>query len=290
MQISIDYLLLYVSRHNGFSIDVLGVENVQIPFGMLLNNVELFLLVFVRMTGLFVTAPIFGRKNIPVYLKIGFSFTTAILMASVIKVDHIIATDSFLIYAGYIIKEFIVGVVIGYVAYIVFTSIYVAGQIIDMQIGFGMVNVYDPISNIQVPVTANLYFILAMIIFLVTNGHHVLIKALFQSFNLVPLGTAGIGPKMLDNIIGVFQQLFSIGFRIAAPIVAAVLITDVVLGIISKTIPQMNVFILGMPLKILIGLIIIMITIPAFIYIVTMLTDNINIEIFKFIKDMGSNS
>lgn len=262
----------------------------QIPFGMLLNNVELFLLIFVRMTGLFVTAPIFGRKNIPVYLKIGFAFTTAILMASVIKVDHIIATDSFLIYAGYIIKEFIVGVVIGYVAYIVFTSIYVAGQIIDMQIGFGMVNVYDPISNIQVPVTANLYFILAMIIFLVTNGHHVLIKALFQSFNLVPLGTAGIGPKMLDNIIGVFQQLFSIGFRIAAPIVAAVLITDVVLGIISKTIPQMNVFILGMPLKILIGLIIIMITIPAFIYIVTMLTDNINIEIFKFIKDMGSNS
>jgi flagellar biosynthetic protein FliR len=128
-----------------------------------------------------------------------------------------------------------------------------------------------------------------MIIFLVTNGHHVLITALFQSFDLVPLGTAGIGPKMLDNIIEVFQQLFSIGFRIAAPIVAAVLITDVVLGIISKTIPQMNVFILGMPLKILIGIIIIMVTIPAFIYVVAMVTDNMNIEIFKFIKDMGSN-
>jgi len=263
---------------------------VQIPLGMLLNNVEFFLLIFVRMTGLFVTAPIFGRKNIPVYFKIGFAFTTAILMANVIKVDHIIATDSFLLYAFYIIKEFIVGVVIGYVAYIIFTSIYIGGQIIDMQIGFGMVNVYDPISNIQVPVTANLYFILAMIILLVTNGHHVLIKALFQSFNLIPLGSASIGPKMMDDIIGVFGQIFTIGFKIAAPIVAAVLITDVVLGIISKTIPQMNVFILGMPLKIFIGVIIIMITIPAFIYIVTMLTDNMNIELFKFIKDMGSNS
>lgn len=261
----------------------------QIPLGMLLNNVELFLLIFVRMTGLFVTAPIFGHKNIPVYFKIGFAFTTAVLMASVIKVDNIIATDSFLLYAVYIIKEFIVGVVLGYIAYTVFTSIYIAGQIIDMQIGFGMVNVYDPISNIQVPVTANLYYILAMLIFLVTNGHHILIKALFQSFELIPLGSVAIGPKMMDNIIELFQQIFTIGFKIAAPIVAAVIVTDVVLGIISKTIPQMNVFVLGMPLKILIGIIIIMITIPAFIYIVAMLTDNMNIEIFKFIKDMGSN-
>ncbi len=261
----------------------------QIPLGMLLNNVELFLLIFVRMAGLFVIAPIFGRANIPVYFKIGFAFTTAILMANVIKIDHIVATDSFLLYAIYIVKEFIVGVVLGFVAYAIFTSIYIAGQIIDMQIGFGMVNVYDPISNIQVPITANLYFILAMIIFLVTNGHHFLIKALFQSFELVPLGTMGIGPNMLDNIIGIFQMLFSIGFKISAPILAAVLITDVVLGIISKTIPQMNVFILGMPLKILIGIIIIMITIPAFIYIVAMLSDNMNIEIFKFLKDMGSN-
>lgn len=261
----------------------------QIPLGMLLNNVELFLLIFVRMTGLFVTAPIFGRKNIPAYFKVGFAFTTAILMANVIKVDSIIATDSFLIYALYIIKEFIVGVVLGYVAYVVFTSIYIAGQIIDMQIGFGMVNVFDPISNIQIPVTANLYFILAMIIFLVTNGHHMLIKALFQSFELVPLGSASIGPMMIDNIVGIFKQIFTIGFKISAPIVAAIIVTDVVLGIISKTIPQMNVFVLGMPLKILIGIIIIMITIPAFIYIVAMLTDNMNIELFKFIKDMGSN-
>jgi flagellar biosynthetic protein FliR len=261
---------------------------VQIPLDMLLNNVELFLLIFVRMTGLFVTAPIFGRKNIPTYFKIGFAFTTAILMANVIKVDSIIATDSFLIYTLYIIKEFIVGVVIGYVAYVVFTSIYIAGQIIDMQIGFGMVNVFDPISNIQIPVTANLYFILAMIIFLVTNGHHMLIKALFQSFDLVPLGGASIGPMMIDNIIDLFKQIFSIGFKISAPIVAAVIVTDVVLGIISKTIPQMNVFVLGMPLKILIGVLIIMITIPAFIYIVAMLTDNMNIELFKFIKDLAS--
>ncbi|PYG89835.1 flagellar biosynthetic protein FliR [Ruminiclostridium sufflavum DSM 19573] len=261
----------------------------QIPLGMLLNSLELFLLVFVRMTGLFVIAPIFGR-NMPAYLKIGIAFTTAVLMTSVIKVDNIIATDSYLLYAFYVIKEFLVGVVIGFVAYALFTSIYIAGQIIDMQIGFGMVNVFDPISNIQVPITANLYYMMAMLIFLATNGHHLLIKALYQSFTLVPIGSAGVGPDMTENIIEVFRKMFSIGFKIAAPILAAILIADVVLGIISKTIPQMNVFVLGMPLKILVGLIIIMITIPAFIYIVTMISDSINIEIFKFLKDMGSNT
>lgn len=260
----------------------------QIPLGMLLNNVELFLLIFVRMTGLFVTAPIFGRRNIPVYFKIGFAFAAAVLMAGVVKIDHIIETDNFILYAFYIIKEFIVGVIIGYIAYIIFTSIYIAGQMIDMQIGFGMVNVYDPISNIQVPITANLYFILAMIIFLVTNGHHMLVKALFQSFQLVPLGTAAIKPELMNNAVDVFQQVFAIGFKIAAPVVAAVFITDVVLGIISKTIPQMNVFILGMPLKIFVGIIIILVTIPTFIYIVATLTDSMNIEIFKFIRNMGS--
>lgn len=258
----------------------------QIPYSMLLNNLELFLLIFVRMTGLFVTAPIFGHKNIPAYFKIGFAFTTAILMANVIKVDHIISTDSFWLYAVYLIKEFFVGIVIGYIAYGIFTSIYLAGQIIDFQIGFGMVSVFDPISNIQVPVTANLYYILAMTIFLLTNGHHMLIKALYQSFDLVPLGSAVLGTNFADNIIGIFTQLFAMGFRIAAPVVAAILIADVVLGIISKTIPQMNVFVLGMPLKILIGLIIVMLTIPAFVSIVSLLTDNMNSEIFRFLKDM----
>ena len=260
----------------------------QIPLGMLLNSVELFLLIFVRMTGLFVIAPIFGR-NMPTYIKIGIALTSAILMASVVKVDHVIEINGYLLYAFYIIKEFIVGLVIGFVAYAFFTSIYIAGQIIDMQIGFGMVNVFDPITNIQVPITANLYYMVAMLIFLATNGHHILLKALYQSFRLIPIASAGMGPNMKDNIIEVFRQMFSIGFKIATPILAAILIADVVLGIISKTIPQMNVFVLGMPLKILVGLILIMITIPAFIYIVAMISDKMNIEIFKFLKDMGSN-
>ena len=258
----------------------------HISLDMLVNSVEFFLLIFVRMTGLFVTAPIFGRRNIPTYFKVGFAFTVSLLMANVIRVDHLLAVDNFLIYALYIVKEFIVGIVIGFIAYVVFTCIYLAGQIIDMQMGFGMVNVWDPMTNIQIPVTANLYYMAAMLIFLITNGHHLLIRALFQSYTIIPLGTAVIGPKLGDNIGLLFQNILSVGFKIAAPVVAATIICDIVLGIISKTIPQINVYLLGMPIKIFIGLIIVLTTIPAFAYIVTQLTDTKNTEIFKFLKDM----
>lgn len=259
----------------------------QIPLGMLLNNIEFFLLIFVRMTGLFVTAPIFGRRNIPVYFKVGFAFTTSILMAGTIRIDHLIAVDNFLLYMLYIIREFVVGIVIGFIAYIVFTCIYVAGEIIDMQMGFGMVNVLDPMSNIQVPVTANLYYMLAMLVFLATNGHHILIKALFQSYKTIPLGTGVIGPKLGDNLMEIVQMIFSVGFKIAAPVVVALLISDVVLGIISKTIPQINVYMLGMPIKILLGFIIIIITLSAFVFVVGQISDNMNYELFKFINDMA---
>ncbi len=258
----------------------------QISLDMLVNSVEFFLLIFVRMTGLFVTAPIFGRRNIPTYFKVGFAFTVSLLMANTIKVDHLLVVDNFLIYTMYIIKEFIVGIVIGFVAYAVFTCIYIAGQIIDMQMGFGMVNVMDPMSNIQVPVTANLYYMAAMLVFLITNGHHLLLKALFHSYTIIPLGTAVIGPELGDNIGYLFQNILSIGFRIGAPVVAAVIICDIVLGIVSKTIPQMNVFLLGMPIKIFIGLLLLLTTIPSFAYIVSQLTDTMNTDIYKFLKDM----
>ena len=100
------------------------------------------------------------------------------------------------------------------------------------------------------------------------------------------MGTAVIGPELGDNIGYLFQNILSIGFRIGAPVVAAVIICDIVLGIVSKTIPQMNVFLLGMPIKIFIGLLLLLTTIPSFAYIVSQLTDTMNTDIYKFLKDM----
>jgi flagellar biosynthesis protein FliR len=263
------------------------VEELQIPLGNLFSNLDVLILIFIRMTGLFVIAPIFGRRNIPTYYKIGFSFFLALIIVNVVSVPKLDYYNNLFGYMLLVIEEFIVGLVIGYISYMVFAGIYLAGQLIDMQIGFGMVNVLDPVSNIQVPVTSNFYFIITMLIFLSVDGHHILIKALFESYKYIPIGGASFNSNLLTDIMRIFVHIFIIGFQIAAPIIAAILISDIVLGVMSKTIPQLNVFVVGMPLKIALGIAVIVITMPVFISFVGYIKDLMTGEMYTFIKHMG---
>lgn len=259
----------------------------NLPLGLLLNGFDVFILVLVRMTGLFVTAPIFGRRNVPAYLKIGFSFFLALILVNTVTMPAPGYFDSVYAFVFLVAKEFLVGVIIGYVSFLVFSAIYLAGQLIDTQIGFSMVSVMDPMSNIQVPVSSNFYFIISMLIFLSINGHHMLIQALFKSYTMVPLGAAKLDTAIMNDILRVFGDIFIIGFKISAPILAAILITDVALGVISRTIPQLNVFVVGMPLKIALGVLIIYLCIPVFTEVVVWMTERMNSEIFRFLTDLG---
>ncbi|MCX7708912.1 MAG: flagellar biosynthetic protein FliR [Clostridia bacterium] len=259
----------------------------ELPVGMMINGLDTFILVFIRMTGLFVIAPIFGRRNIPNYFKIGFSLMLALIIINTLPPVQLSYYDNIYAYTLLVFKEFIVGITLGYVSYLVFTAIYMAGQIIDMQIGFGMVSVLDPVSNIQVPVTSNFYFIICMMIFLDFNGHHALIRSLFESYNILPIGTAAFNPELMNDIIRAFGNIFIIGFKISAPIVATILITDVALGVISKSVPQLNFFVVGIPIKIVLGLAVLILTLKMFGSVVDVLINGMNSEMLNFIKDMA---
>lgn len=256
--------------------------------GVLINGAAVFALILVRMTGLFIISPVFGRKNLPVYLKIGFSLMMTLIMINTVQIGNLNYDNSIYQFVFLVLKEFIIGLMIGFVSYIFFSVVYIAGQLIDIQIGFGMVNVLDPTSNIQVPITSNFYFIISMIVFLGIKGHHFLIRAVFESYKYIPIGNAIFSDKLIDDFLRIFCEVFAIGMKIAAPVTAAILITDVALGILSKTIPQLNVFVVGMPLKIMLGIIVIMITLPLFITLLDMLFNGMNGEIINFIKSMGS--
>lgn len=259
---------------------------IPLPQTVFLNSIDCFLLIFCRMTGLFVIAPIFGRRNLPVYAKIGFSFLLALILTQTINIQDLQYNDNLWMYAVLVAKEFIVGIVIGYVSYMVFTAIMFAGQIIDTQAGFGIVNVIDPMSNIPVPITANFYFILSMLVFLLVNGHHALIKALFDSFKLIPVGEAAFTPNMMNDVLRIMTGTFILGFKIAGPVVGTILVTDIALGVISKTIPQMNVFVVGMPAKVILGMLTIVITIPVFISILDIVINGVNSEMFNIVQSM----
>lgn len=252
---------------------------------LLIDLWDIFLLIFIRITGLFVVSPVFGRKNVPVFYKVGFSFLLAIVLSYSLPVPDLRGYSSLLSFFLLAVKEFVIGLTLGYISYLITTSIYLAGQIIDMHIGFGMVNVFDPLTNIQIPVTANFYFILATLMLLVIDGHHLLIYTLCDSFTLFPVGSRiFIGQPMMDYVVNIFTSIFSVSFKIAAPVTCAILITDVALGIIAKAVPQVHVFIVGLPLKILVGLIVMAVTITAFRSIVHVLMGGMHNEIINFLR------
>lgn len=255
-----------------------------IPFDTLIEIWNIFLLVLVRISGMFFLSPIFGRRNIPNYYKVGFCFMFALIVANTVPVPDVSAYNTLLSYSLLIAKELLIGLMLGSISYVLFSSIYIAGQLIDMRIGFGMVSVFDPVSNIQIPITADFYVIFATLFMLVTDSHHLLIKAVADSFKVLPVGTVAFEGETSKQLVDLFSAVFATGFKIAAPVTATILISDIALGIISKSMPQLNVFILGMPVKIILGLGVILLTIGAFKGIVNIIINATYEEIYKFLE------
>ena len=248
----------------------------------ILNRYQIFLLVFIRATGIFIITPIFSRRNVPNILKIGFAFFITLIVYNLLNLDIVIYDDLRMV--GLIIQEFAIGLILGFIAYAFFTSLYVAGQIIDVQIGFGMVNVLDPQHNVQLPITGNFYYILAVLIFLLVNGHHTIITALVDSFQLIPIGEFTINVFVVNQMIDIFGQVFIIGIKIAIPIVATMFLANVLLGILARTVPQMNVFVVGMPFKIIVGLLVLIFTLPIIVPVFEYIYDNIFTQIHTFMR------
>ncbi|WP_353095294.1 flagellar biosynthetic protein FliR [Tissierella praeacuta] len=248
---------------------------------LIFSQYQLFLLVMVRTSGIFIFSPFFSSQNIPNIMKIGLSFSISILIASVLPTSIDLNNEILVLL---IIKELTVGIIIGFISYAFFSTFYVMGQIVDMKIGFGMANVIDPQNRTQVPLMGNFYYILSFLLLLSINGHHYIISALVDSYKFLPIGAFKYTGDTMNIIVNTLSKSFEIGFKLSAPIVAIIFLTDVVLGIISKTIPQMNVFVVGMPLKVLIGLLIILISMPVFFTIINSIFDLMINDIYKFIK------
>lgn len=233
--------------------------------GQVITGFEVFILVFVRMSGLFLMSPIFGRQNIPAYLKIGFSLMLSYMVYSSMFLNVQIEILSFYAFGILAFKEILIGFVVGFITTLIFASVWTAGQFIDTQIGFGMVNVLDPQNRMQVPLMGNFKNILALLVFFVINGHHTLIKLIFYSYNIIPLGEGMISQETSLMVARVFTNSFVLAIKIAIPIVAIAFLSEMAFGILVRTVPQMNIFIIGIPLKIFVGLIAILIFIPVYI-------------------------
>lgn len=220
-----------------------------------LVNFEVFLLILVRISGFIFTAPFFSLRNVPITVKSGLSiFMTAILFYTVTyqppKYDGVIG------FTALIVGEALAGVIMGFLTNIAYYILNFAGQLMDMEIGFSMMSQLDPILNIESTITANLYGNLVLLIMLITNLHYYFIEAIIASFQKIGIGEVVINPASYQVMLIFITDYFVIAFRIVLPVYAALLVVNTILAILSKMAPQMNMFVIGMQVKIFVGLVV----------------------------------
>lgn len=230
------------------------------------NQIVIFLLIFARITGIFTSAPIFGSHNIPVQLKAALSLLCTALVMPLLTNSQAAIGSSMLVYLLIVMSEFILGLLLGFAASLVFTAVQMAGHLLDMQIGFGIVNIFDPQSGQQVPLMGNFKYILALLVYLSMNGHHVFLSALFDSFKSIPIsGVVFQVIPLTELFVNIISDAFILAFKITVPVLVALFLTDIALGILARTMPQMNIFVVGIPIKIAVGVFVLSTALPFFI-------------------------
>ncbi len=247
----------------------------------------LFLLVLTRVSGVFLVAPVFGSLNVPVMVKIGLAALVSFLLLPAIPLGYAAGLKSALGLALAIGQELLMGLFIGFAVYLIFVAIQLAGQIIDMQMGFGVVNVIDPVTSSQVSVMGQYKFLVATLFFLALNGHHYVLRALGDSMSLVPLGELHLSEGAFLKLSAMFGDVFSVAIKIGAPAIAVLFLTNLSMGLLARTVPQINVFIVGLPLSIAMGLLMVGLCMRYYAYIFSGLLANTWRDVYVLVRALS---
>lgn len=249
-----------------------------------LSNFEIYLLILVRMSGFVYTGPFFSQRNVPVRVKSGIAIFISIIVFFAIPLS-LPEYYGIIGFSIIVIKEAIAGALMGLFSNIAYQILAYAGQIMDMQIGFSMVSQLDPNTGYQTTITATFYSHLVMLMMIITNLHHYFIKAVVDSYKVIGLGEAILSPNMYQLMLRFIVDYFIIAMRIVLPIFAAILVVNTVLGILAKVAPQMNMFVIGMQLKILVGLSVLYLVIGLVPSVADFIFNEM-IELFKAVVEM----
>ena len=227
-----------------------------------LDEFHIFLLILLRVSALLIVAPIIGHRLFLARAKVGL----AVMVSMVIfpTVDRFDVPVGFLPYAVMMVGEVIMGLVIGYAVLLLFIGVQFAGQLAGLQMGFGIVNVIDPASHDQVSIIGQFLNILAILLMLTLDGHHIILNGLMTSFDAVPLGGVVLKALVAHKMIALSSEVFVIAIKISAPILIALFLISTAMGVLARTVPQMNVFIVGFPVQLAVGMSVLMATLPLF--------------------------
>ena len=234
---------------------VLSVEQITLWLGGLFWP-------FVRIGAMMMAAPVFGARMMPVRIRIimamAISVVTVPLMPPVPVVDPISFEA-----AGILFQQIIIGVAMGFIVQMVFQALVIAGEAIASTMGLGFARMVDPANGVQVPVISQFFVVMATLLFVILNGHLLLIQLVIRSFEILPIAESGLSGPGLKSVVNFGSQMFLGGLMIALPAVTALLIVNVSMGVITRAAPQLNIFAVGFPLMILLGFVFISATLPS---------------------------
>ena len=245
-----------------------------------------FILVLVRVSGIIATAPVFGSSNIPPQIKVVLSLMLALILYPFIPLitvypdrpDH---------YIMLIASELLIGLVLGIIARFLFGAVEFAGTVIGFQMGLGMAMVFDPQSQEQISLVGRFENATATLIFLAMDGHLIVLQALVRSYSVLPPGGASISRPLVEKLTELSASVFVIGLQIGAPLIVALFLANAVVGLLARSVPQIQVFVVGFPLTLMLGFLFLFFGMPFFAQAVHQMFEKLDTQFFEAIKLLG---
>lgn len=243
-----------------------------------------FLLAFARMIGFLFSNSIFGKKNVPAVIKVGLAGAFALSSTLSVKQPVTELNGNILTFGLTFSVEFFLGFAISFIIEMLLSAIIFGGELLDMQMGISMNKFYDATSGTDMPTIGLLLRILFMLEFFLTNSHYNLIKIVNHSFSILPVGQSKININALFFITSLMKEVFEIGLKLAMPMIAAILIVDIGIGILMRAIPQLNVFVLNIYVKFIIGFLLLLKIGPDLVGFSQNLTEKMFFYIERFLR------
>lgn len=243
---------------------------------------------FARVITMLSLMPVFGSANVPLQMKVGLGFIVSLILFPLIPIHPLVQPIAWPTLVFLLFKEVAVGLLIGYCASLLFSAVQVAGRLIDTLMGFAFSEMVDPFTELEVTTMGQLKILLFTVFFLLINGHFFLLITIQKSFEMVPLmGMHFPSGKVAYFLTNMGAKVFVSGLQLCAPVYVALFMTYVALGIVARTVPQINVFFVGVPLQIAVGLIMMVLSLPILMQVFRRMFEGLILDIWKLLYLMA---
>ncbi|MCX6834602.1 MAG: flagellar biosynthetic protein FliR [candidate division Zixibacteria bacterium] len=250
-------------------------------------QLQIFLLLVIRASGLFLTAPVLSHQLVQAQVKVGLVLLLAVVTMPTVAALPIIPAQSLADLAAMVLRELMVGLLIGFAFRLLFEAVDLAGSLAGYQVGLAVASAFDPNAGEETGPFGRFWIFLATVIFLAINGHHLVIRAFNESFRVIMPGQMQVSGTTAELMMQYTGYVFVLALKIAAPVLITLILMDVALGTISKVMPTMNIFIVGFPVKIGVGILVVAMSLPVFSYVLQKSTDYFERAVSELLLSMG---